>query len=183
MQGGRRGQRGKKNTWYQFWSDGFPRVYICCVIETPSSASLPPLISAVYGAACHTFARTGGREREPPQGKTSCRLGGATDYRVLSSILAGRLVPSLPRAQLPRSACLSLSSQWPILHHRWGRQKGETTARLLFGETRSVQLSERRGEGRRATGKRGKDGTENAILPSHHRRNESLVKRRSTFTV
>lgn len=65
--------------------------------------------------------------------------------RVLSSILAGWFVPSFASCAAPRSACLSLSSQWPILHHRWGRQKGETTARLLFGETRSVQLSERRG--------------------------------------
>lgn len=59
-------------------------------------------------------------------------------------------VPFFASCAAPRSACLSLSSQWPILHHRWGRQKGETTARLLFGETRSVQLSERRGrEGER----------------------------------
>lgn len=62
--------------------------------------------------------------------------------RVLSSILLGWFAPSLALCAAPCSVCLSLPSQWPILHHRWGRQKGETTARLLFGETRSVQLSE-----------------------------------------
>lgn len=65
--------------------------------------------------------------------------------RVLFFHFSGSVCSIFASCAAPLSACLSLSSQWPILHHRWGRQKGETTARLLFGETRSVQLSERRG--------------------------------------
>lgn len=56
----REGWWGKKNTWYQFWSNGFQGVHICCVIEMQSSASLPPPIFVVYGTACHTFAWVGG---------------------------------------------------------------------------------------------------------------------------
>lgn len=84
--------------------------------------------------------------------------------RVLSSILLGRFAPSFGLCAAPCSVCLSLSSQWPILHHRWGRQKGETTARLLFGETRSVQLSERRGrEGQREREREERTEWENVI--------------------
>lgn len=187
----REGWWGKKNTWYQFWSNGFQGVHICCVIEMQSSASLPPPIFVVYGTACHTFAWVGGTwgrawvatekpciirvrplvdlVRQLIRVLFHCTGGrnvgqSASHYRkpfiirmrplvdlvrqlirVLSSILAGWFVPFSASCTAPRSACLSLSSQWPILHHRWGRQKGETTARLLFGETRSLQLSERRG--------------------------------------
>lgn len=151
--GRKEGQRGKKNTWYQFWSDGFPRVHICCVIKTLSSASLPPRISAAYDTACHTFARVGGTRGRARAATANLFISEARPLvdlvrqliRVLSSILAGWFVLLFASCAAPRSACLSLSSQWPILHHRWGRQKGETTARLLFGEMRSVQLSERRG--------------------------------------
>lgn len=78
---------------------------------------------------------------------------------------AGHLFPSL-RACL---SCLSLSSQWPILHHRWGRQKGETTAHLLFGETRSVQLSERRGRQGRERERERKEGTAQETCHLHEK--------------
>jgi len=133
-------------------------------------ASLPPRISAVYDTACRTFARVGGTwdgVRAATANLLTSQARPLVDLvrrpiRVLSSILVSFPPPVFASCAAPRSARPSLSSQWPILHHRWGRQKGETTARLLFGETRrSVQLSERRGrEGER---ERRKDRGENVI--------------------
>ncbi|CAB1416681.1 unnamed protein product [Pleuronectes platessa] len=84
--GGGHGER--KNTWYQFWSDGFRRVHICCGIET--LASLPPSMSNSYMGG-----RNMGAQRETPL--QSFHLQGKT-----SAGLAEWFVPSLPRAR-PRT--------------------------------------------------------------------------------
>ena len=105
--GRREGRRGAKNTWYQFWSNGFRSVHICCVIRTLSSASLPPRIPAADDTGCHTFARVGrprGRARDGHRKPSLSRAGppvplARQPIQSLSSILAGRFVPSLPRAQ------------------------------------------------------------------------------------
>lgn len=66
---------------------------MCCVIVTPSSASLTPRISAAYDTACRTVAWVGGtwvqsesRYCKPfiSKGETSGKLGEATDYSSVS---------------------------------------------------------------------------------------------------
>lgn len=101
------------------------------------SRSLPPHISA-SSSMSHIYM-AGWSVGGELDGKTSCCRGGVFVFHFSG--------PSFASCACSSSACWSLSSQCPILHHRWGRQKGEATARLLFGEMRSVQLSERRGEG------------------------------------
>lgn len=66
-------------------------------------------------------------------------------FLIHSLPLSSPLFPSL-LCTAPCAVCPSLPSQWPILHHRWARQKGEATARLLFGERRR-RAAERRGGG------------------------------------
>lgn len=135
-----------------FWrcSDSSLGVCICCVIEKQSSTSLWPRISTDDDTrrACHTFTGVGTRgiSRAATASLSSAGPDLADWLRPLTICLPfQRAVWLLLFASLVTLcfACLSLPSQWPILHHRWGRQKGETTAHLLFGETRSAQLSER----------------------------------------
>lgn len=167
--GKKEGQGGKKNTWYQFWSDGVRRARICRVIEMLSSASLPPQQHTQRMSHICMGGRNVGQSESRYCKPFISKARPLVDLvrqpiRVLSSILLGWFAPSFALCAAPCSVCLSLSSQWPILHHRWGRQKGETTARLLFGETRSVQLSERRGrEGQREREREERTEWENVI--------------------
>lgn len=136
-----------------FWlcSDSSLGVSICCVIETQSSTSLWPQISTDDDTrrACHTFTGvvTQGISRPATANLSSAGPDLVDLLRPPAICLpfqwAVWLLFFFALVVTLRFACLSLSSQWPILHHRWGRQKGETTAHLLFGETRGAQLSER----------------------------------------
>lgn len=157
-----------------FWlcSDSSLGVCICCVVETQSSTSLLPQISTDDDTrrACHTFIGVGtkGISRAATANLSSAGPDLVDPLRPLTTCLPFQwAVWLLLFASFVTlcSACLSLSSQWPILHHRWGRQKGETTAHLLIGETRSAQLSERRKRERRC--QRWKAWRERNLSPCH----------------
>lgn len=147
--GKKEGVKRKENACH--CSDGSLGVCICCVIGRKSTASLRPQISTDDDTrrAWHTFigVRTQSTSKAAAGNLSSAGPHLVDLVRPLMTFshfrgLGGLLLLFASFVTL-RFARLWLSSQWPILHHRWGRQKGETTAHLLFGETRSVQLSER----------------------------------------